>query len=670
MTNNKYLLNKRRGLSSIVGGMIFVVLMISAFAVIGVSLNAQTDISSTGRDVAATDLKKSLEDFRIDVSTDDSDPAELFIQVKNNGQNPVEISTVVVAEITKRLENYPVETYDIPTDLSLIPPGKEQQILPAATAFLDLADPLVTGLDKELYTIKVISNLGTIKTWTIECDDTACGETAPPAGAGSLSATLFLDGPNGVNSKTSTVVMFVTNTSDTPVYNVSPINGVDGDPSCSDFWVSDVSGVTVDDGIVERIEDCVVSPNPPVDLGPHEVTIFKWDFTVYGDIGAEFEFCNRAHGDDLLTPDPPGVLSQHGICTLVGEEGAHDSLTVIDPNDCQGCNSGQGGETIILIDDLLIRPSIFMVIPSPFGDSLDDADEKGVWGINVANPTDKDMEITKVTIVAYPPGGQSQDTVFSGLDAINQACLEEDIEPNMGPQPGGYWDCPRDNILVWEGLNDPINLKANSTRSFLVKVEPADIKTGPTQANLDALIVQANVWSEFGSFGKSGYQATMYLEKTSIVNVYLSNSTTSRDSIIGYYNDIPELTNQNFKAVFADMDNDPATVVNTGARFIINIPREWTFAGFNEDPIPGFVNPPTVTVHSDGSTQIIAQTSVPLGDGVNDALGIDFNAIAPDIKSPRLYVMYILADGTVTVAGEQKTIGPLNEVVLNVDPIP
>jgi len=344
---------------------------------------------------------------------------------------------------------------------------------------------------------------------------------------------------------------------------------------------------------------------------------------------------------------------------------------IIDPNDCGGCGpGGEGGETIILIDDLLIRPSIFMVIPSPFGDSDNGDNQKGIWGINLANPTDKDMEITKVTIVAYPPGGNSQDTVFSGLTALSQACLEEDIEPKMGPQPEGYWDCPRDNIAVWNGLGDPLLLEANSTRSFMVKLEPASIKTGPTEANLDALIVQANVWSTFGSFGKSGYQSTMYLEKTSIVNVYLSNSTTSRTSIIGYVNDIAVNSTNTFIAVLADMDTDATTTVNIGARLIINIPREWNFTGFNEDPIPGFVDPPSVTVHSDGSTQIIATTDVVLGDGVNDALGISFDVKAPDVTFPRLYVMYILADGTVTVNGEAKTIGPLNEVVLNVDPPP
>ena len=50
---------KRRGLSSIVGALLFVVLMVSTFAVLGVALDSQTDIASTGRDVAAKTWKNN-----------------------------------------------------------------------------------------------------------------------------------------------------------------------------------------------------------------------------------------------------------------------------------------------------------------------------------------------------------------------------------------------------------------------------------------------------------------------------------------------------------------------------------------------------------------------------------------------------------------------------------
>ena len=58
---------KRRGLSTIVGALLFVVLMVATFSVLGIALNSQTEIATTSRDVADMDLKKQQEkfDFRL-----------------------------------------------------------------------------------------------------------------------------------------------------------------------------------------------------------------------------------------------------------------------------------------------------------------------------------------------------------------------------------------------------------------------------------------------------------------------------------------------------------------------------------------------------------------------------------------------------------------------------
>ncbi|MDH3677008.1 MAG: hypothetical protein OEQ12_01755, partial [Nitrosopumilus sp.] len=374
-----------------------------------------------------------------------------------------------------------------------------------------------------------------------------------------------------------------------------------------------------------------------------------------GDIDTVFEFCNRVTGDDNLGDAQYSSIS----C---------DTLTIIDPNDCGGCGpGGEGGETIILIDDLLIRPSIFMIVPSPFGDTENNKDYTGLWGVNVANPTIKDMVISKVTIVVYPPGGNSQDTVFQAEGVSDNKCKVEDITPNKGTQPQGYWSCPRDNILMWQSFTDTVTVPANTTKSFLARAEPYQIKTAGD--NLDALIVQANVYTDFGSFGKTGYQSSMYELDAPIVNVYHDNSTNinDRDNFVSHFNDITENSTETFDIVLADLDEESDTVINTGAKLIINIPREWNFTQLNN--YAGFVDPPTVTVHSDKSTQIVGVTNAPIGDGVNDARKISFDAKAPDVKIQRLYIMYVLADGTVTnTSGELKTIGPLNEMVLNVDP--
>lgn len=658
---------KRRGLSSVVGALLFVVLMVATFSVLGVALNTQTDIVSTARDVSDTDLKKQQEEFGIAVSTNGTE--FLSIDVTNVGQNPVEIFTVVMTNITDA--GFPTKIIEIPSDTSFIPSGDEDDIVSTLDLQMNLA-PAANLIST--YNFKVISSLGTIKTATLQCSFTECGSVTL---GGDLVIQLFSDGPTGVNTKISSIIMFVTNTADFTYTDVTPTRGVSDAPAACNaggtpFWTV-VSGLP--DVFPETIAPCDFDAFAPVDLGPNEFTIFKWDATLSGDIDSVFTFCNKIQGKDdlgVLQTFPPSA-----VC---------DDLIIIDPNDCGGCGpGGEGGETIILIDDLLIKPSIFMTIPSPFGDSKDGDTHKGLWGVNVANPTDQDMTISKVTVVAFPPGGNAGDVVFSGTKSGSKQCLEEDILPLLGPPIAGYWDCPRDNTLMWQNFTNPLMLPANSTKSFMVKVRSGDIFVANT--NLDALIVQANVYSTFGSFGKAGYQTTMYEYDSPIVNVYLSDAADLRTGFIGNVNDIANFTEVTFNAVFADLDDNPLTFINAGAKFIINVPREWNFTeliscdGFDDvedgDCDLTDTNFPSVTVHSDGSTQIIGTSTNIIGDGTtadftdpSEAKKISFKAISAPVKFPRLYIMYILADGIVSTPDGDRTIGPLAEVVLNVDPPP
>jgi len=662
---------KRRGLSTIVGALLFVVLMIATFSVLGIALNTQTEIVSTSRDVADIDLKKQQEKFVFNAAQ--QLPGD-FLQVNltNQGQNAAEMFTLVMTNKSDAGE--PTETIDIPSITSFLAPNDDDptNIVSTLDLKMDTPPPTLT----EDYDFKVISSLGTIKKISITCDDTGlCGTTTPLTGPAALSSQLFLDGPAGVNTKPSTVIMFVQNTGDVPLEDVYPVAactsanfpsivhdpGPPPPPNLGDFINCDLEPPP-DPGCGSGIGVC---------LSPAQTVLFLWDGTVLGDVGDVFTFCNNVQGKEVdTTPVGPTPLE----C---------DQITVINPNDCGGAECDLGGDdgtNIILIDDLLIRPSIFMAIPSPFGDT--DDDETGLWAVNLANPTNEPMEISKVTILAYPPGGNAQDVVFQGkgvgAPATNN-CLVEDIEPNTGTQPQGFWDCPRDNILMWQSISNPIILEANSTQSFVAKVNPRTIKTD--KDNLDALIVQANVYSTFGSFGKSGYQSSMYDADGSIVNVYLVNEATDinlRDEFIHNINDMANFTSVRFDAVIADMDSKPNTIIEPDMRFIINVPREWTFEnfiscdGFDSNDGDGDCNDapiPTAIVHADGSTQIIGISTGPIGDGINDARKISFNAITAPVKAPRLYIMYILADGlTLNTQGQEKTIGPLNEVVLNVDP--
>ncbi len=62
----------RRGVSSIVGAMIFTVLMIGGFSAMSLAMNTQTDIVKTHIAVADIDLKKQQENFNVSVFTNSS----------------------------------------------------------------------------------------------------------------------------------------------------------------------------------------------------------------------------------------------------------------------------------------------------------------------------------------------------------------------------------------------------------------------------------------------------------------------------------------------------------------------------------------------------------------------------------------------------------------------
>jgi hypothetical protein len=649
---------KRRGLSSIVGALIFVVLMVATFAVLGVALDSQTDIVDVSRDVADAGLKKQQEAFQINTVT--QGPGEnLSVEVKNKGQNPTEIFTMVLTNSSDVTNGYPTQTYAIPFDNSLLPPNHNDPI--DVVEALDLKLKLPAGVETDIYDIKLVSSLGTIQTYKIECrnvgGESECGPGIDPTGPGGLAAQLFLDGPNGINTKTTTVVMFVTNTGDVTLSNISPVR---------DCVVGDMIVSILPAGGLGDVDPCILDAPSPITLIPGQTALFKWDGTISGDIDDVFTFCNQASGEE---PD----------ATLVTSNLSCDEMIVIDPNDCGGCDGGSGA-TIILVDELLIRPSLFMVVPSPFGEDADcpqsecgTSSYKAIWGANIVNPTERSMSVTKVTMVVYPPTANDNDII------IPENCEIEMIRPSS------MWECPKENTILWQDLDTPVDIDPYSAVSFLVGVEPGSPAGagGQDPADIDALIVQTNAFTTVGSFGKSDYQSTMKTGDEVLANVYLTNVTESREysDILGVQSGMIENQTSTFMVTIADMDNSDETYIHSGARLIINVPRDWEDVsiinanGFDGDLDSDPLVDSRVNSFGDGSTQIIGILSDDLGgsatsEDLTDARTIKFSARPPMNDIPGVsqpHIMYVLADGK---TGNNFPLGPLNEIILVVDPQP
>jgi len=146
------ILYQRKGISSIVGGIFFLVLMTSGFTVYYVALNSQAEMLHTQQIIADAEVKKVREDFTISLSVDPSDNDRLAIQVTNKGTNVVEIADAWV--VNKTATNQPATKSEIKYDDAFIPAGYSGEILASTPVYLGFGE----------YDIKVISTLGTIVT--------------------------------------------------------------------------------------------------------------------------------------------------------------------------------------------------------------------------------------------------------------------------------------------------------------------------------------------------------------------------------------------------------------------------------------------------------------------------------------------------------------------------
>jgi hypothetical protein len=229
--------------------------------------------------------------------------------------------------------------------------------------------------------------------------------------------------------------------------------------------------------------------------------------------------------------------------------------------------------------------------------------------------------------------------------------------------------------VFWQNYAIPVVLQPYTVQSFLAKINP-----GPSGAGLgdtNSLVITSNVFSTFGTFGKSGYQSTMVGGSSQssgiIANVYLSPDVNgfADNKIETARMNIPENSTQNFNIVLTDFDRDSSHAIGINTKLIINVPRDWTNVGLDSCvgfDVSGICDEPVITLHDDGSFQIIGTTMELIGTTGTDVESrtISFHADAPDVNSEKMYVMYVLASGLTDV--NNAPIGPLSEIILHVVP--
>jgi len=379
---------------------------------------------------------------------------------------------------------------------------------------------------------------------------------------------------------------------------------------------------------------------PSIDLLKQtESGFFTWHYKVTGTVGNKVSFTNNASGT---------IMSTYTV------ESNNDSDKIILRED-----EGGSGEEIVIKDELFGKPDIFMIFPNAMGDNEID---RPLWGVMVVNPTDQLMNISKVVITTLSPRATSSDKIF--VDNCHNK--SDNTQPVTVAPTTDMWTCPESNQLMWRDISNPVIVQPRSVHPFLVRIGTDNL--GSSMPDAGNILIQSLVFTTLGQFGKAGYGSTMHSSEVALPNVFLSRTTESVSSanMLGNITGILEGTSVVFNATLADMGDDATYGINAGTKLIINIPKDWTFNSISS--YNGF-NTPTTQTFPDGSTQIVGELSSSI-DAHNEARTIKFYATAPSVSTAKMYIMYILADGTAT--GDSPSgvfsVGPIAETVLQVCP--
>ena len=161
-----------KGISTIIGGFIFLVIMVSAFTAFIIAFQIMTDLMEAQVKIGTESITKAREEFSVITSVKPSQANRLYVQVENTGNTPIQISDAWI--INKTSSPYAATLYEIAYQDSFIAPGSTKNIF---------ENTLVT-LQNKYHDIKVVSSIGTIVT----------KELIVPLRP--LNATLFVAAPN------------------------------------------------------------------------------------------------------------------------------------------------------------------------------------------------------------------------------------------------------------------------------------------------------------------------------------------------------------------------------------------------------------------------------------------------------------------------------------------
>lgn len=557
---------RRRGLSTVIGAVFMIIVMIGALNVTLWMLQQQDRVATAVMEKTSGNLDRLNE--RIEISDIRIDGSKLNMTVTNSGGQPAKLKSLYVIDETAVPKQQFRYDLDIPVD------GRNS----AKNVGQDVS---FTASSTSLYSVRVITEAGN-----------AASSVVTPVSAVALPMSLYVIPPTVTPGENVTLLYTVTNNS-TDAYLAAGIT-----PALS-------YSLPCTPGPGCQLTQHVAPPSN-ISVSKGATGLFKWVFKVDA-------------------PDQTPVTFNATI------NNAKQGNYVIERGRVEVVDLAQQSSysEIIISSDLVQKPEIFLIIPSPFGDNS----QRGLWGITVVNPTDVPMEVSRIVINIFTThlGGSQQ------IMKVN--CPVTELSPTTG------WTCIHDNQLEWKNTASPEVVSSLSAKSFLARVQPEKLTSGDEPA----FTISVTVFTSMGQFAKSGYSGGMSYTDAPVTNVYLTDTTDpeialQNSHMLGYKSGITGSSPVTLNIAVADLDNSNTMYVKSGTKLVINVPKGFTdvaLASYN-----GFTDPPTVTPYSDGSHQIVATLAEDLGDtSGQEAKVLSFTATAPVVPDKRIFIMHCLLNG-------------------------
>ena len=195
-------LKKKRAISTVVGTLIFLVLMLAALGIFVTWMQLQSNLLETQLEISKKSIGKLQEQFSISLSYDTSNNNRLSVNVTNDGSTYAEIIDMLI--INKSLITKDATRYDISHSDAFVPSSSTIDVLNNQPLYMDIGT----------YDIKIVSALGTMKTSELT--------VTPGGGSSDIAVSVFTIPPDIASGKNVTLVMHVYNRGTTTLNNVQP----------------------------------------------------------------------------------------------------------------------------------------------------------------------------------------------------------------------------------------------------------------------------------------------------------------------------------------------------------------------------------------------------------------------------------------------------------------